>query len=96
MANLKKDYRFFLGSLVILVLVLMPVSQAIPPAFPLLSTTGVIVPTYLEPYNYTSTPATFGWAPILNAKHAHPGVAIASMVLVQTHLQIVPKITNKV
>ena len=80
MANLKKDYRFFLGSLVILVLVLMPVSQAIPPAFPLLSTTGVIVPTYLEPYNYTSTPATFGWAPILNAKHAHPGVAIASIV----------------
>ena len=43
-------------------------------AFASSSSTGIVIPMYTDPLNYSTTPPTFVWQPVIDAKTSHPSV----------------------
>src|SRR5438094_3398605 len=76
---IEKKSRSFLCIIVILVLVLVPVSQAIPPAFPVTSSsTGILIPLYSAPYTNSSChhASCFNWNLVNQTKNSNSHVPI--------------------
>ena len=76
---IEKNSRIFLCISVVLVLVLVPVSQAIPPAFPVTSSsTGILLPLYSFP-GYSPYPGA-NWQPVINSHNTYPKVPIIAII----------------